>query len=51
MDQRGYSIDPPEASTPRGGGFPAPRLQAWAGLAGRSAAIVLVPAQRESEAA
>jgi hypothetical protein len=51
MDQRGYSVDPPEVPTPRGAGFPAPRLRAWAGLAARSSGIVLVPAQRERDAA
>ena len=49
MDQRGYSADPSETSIPPA--FPAPRLQAWAGLAARRSVIELVPAQREHAAA
>ena len=51
MDQRGYSVDPSEASIPVKNAFPAPRLQAWARLAARGQAIELVPAQREHAAA
>jgi len=49
MDQRGYSLDPSEASLPIR--FPATRLQAWVGLAARGKAIELIPAQREHAAA
>ncbi|WP_157465633.1 hypothetical protein [Cellulomonas sp. Leaf395] len=48
MDQRGYSADPSETSTPV---LPALRVTAWAGLAARRSAIELVPAQREHAAA
>ena len=51
MDQRGYSVDPSEASIPLKSAFPVARLQAWAGLAARSKAIELIPAQREHAAA
>lgn len=51
MDQRGYSVDPSEASIPVTTGFPATRLQAWVGLAARGKAIELIPAQREHAAA
>jgi len=51
MDQRGYSLDPSEASIPLKSTFPVARLQAWAGLAARSKAIELIPAQREHAAA
>ncbi|WP_156043706.1 hypothetical protein [Cellulomonas sp. URHE0023] len=45
MDQRGYSVDPSEASLPIK--LPATRVQAWAGLAARGNAMDLIPAQRE----
>ncbi|MBO3086103.1 hypothetical protein [Cellulomonas fengjieae] len=48
MDQRGYSVDPSEASSPV---FPAIRLTAWAGIAARRSAADQVPAQREHAAA
>ena len=48
MDQRGYSTDPSDTSTPA---FPVTRVKAWAGLAARRSAIELVPAQREHAAA
>lgn len=51
MDQRGYSVDPSEASIPVKSILPATRLQAWAGLAARGQSIELVPAQREHAAA
>ena len=49
MDQRGYSLDPSEASLPIK--LPATRLQAWVGLAARGKAIELIPAQRDHAAA
>ncbi len=51
MDQRGYSVDPTEASIPVKVSFPATRLQAWAGLAARGKTVELIPAQREHAAA
>jgi hypothetical protein len=51
MDQRGYSVDPSEASIPVKSGIPALRVQAWAGLAARGKAVDLIPAQREHAAA
>ena len=50
MDQRGYSVDPSETVTLTPA-VPAPRVQAWAGLAARRSAIEQVPAQRENVAA
>ena len=51
MDQRGYSVDPSDTSVNLTPAFPAPRLQAWAGLAARRSMIELVPAQRDNAAA
>ncbi|WP_156043799.1 hypothetical protein [Cellulomonas sp. URHE0023] len=43
MDQRGYPVEPSEATTARA--LPESRLQAWSAMAARAQAIALVPSQ------